>query len=46
MGYLSQKYVPNKAVDKFFKVFDHYENINCLNFDAAANNLNIKKHVL
>ena len=46
MGKLSQKYVSNEAVDKFFILFDYYIIINLLYFDASVNNLNKKEYVL
>ena len=42
MGKLSHKYMSNKAVNEFFRIFDDKKNINWLDFDAAVNNLKSK----
>lgn len=38
MGKVSQKYVQNKAADKFFNEFGSSKSINWLYFDAGINN--------
>ena len=42
---LSQNYVSNEAVGKFFILFDYYKITNWLYFDASVNNLNKKEYV-
>ena len=40
MGNLSQKYISNKAADKFFNILDNNKSISWFSFDAAVNNFN------
>ena len=42
IGNLSQTYVSNKAVDKFFNVLERSKSINWHFFDTAVNNLDSK----
>ena len=42
IGNLSQMYVSNKAVDKFFNVLERSKSINWHFFDTAVNNLDSK----